>query len=251
MAVTYEKFKELTYDKFKDLATDESLSIYEKIGFPDSYREDFEEKIFSDVLKKMPNLLERKQIVMDIGPGCSNLPRMLIELCEQQEHTLILIDSNEMLQFLPDKPFIKKIPGFYPSNCESLFNQYQNKINALLCYSVLHYIYMETNLFNFIDQSLTLLAPQSQFLIGDIPNISKRKRFFSTMAGIDYHQKYTNSNSTPEVVFNTIEHGNIDDSVLISLMLRSRAAGYDAYLLPQANGLPMANRREDLLITKS
>jgi hypothetical protein len=33
-------------------------------------------------------------------------------------------------------------------------------------------------------------------------------------------------------------------------MMRARNQGFEAYLLPQGDGLPMANRREDILITK-
>ena len=42
----------------------------------------------------------------------------------------------------------------------------------------------------------------------------------------------------------------IDDSILVSLLLRARGQGFDAYLLPQRPTLPMANRREDLLIVR-
>ena len=48
----------------------------------------------------------------------------------------------------------------------------------------------------------------------------------------------------------SIDQGKIDDSVLIGLVLRARAAGFDAYLVPQPETLPMANRREDLVIRK-
>jgi hypothetical protein len=36
----------------------------------------------------------------------------------------------------------------------------------------------------------------------------------------------------------------------MDLLLRCRAAGFDSYLLRQPETLPMANRREDLLILK-
>ena len=40
----------------------------------------------------------------------------------------------------------------------------------------------------------------------------------------------------------------IDDAVVFSILGRARAAGFDAYVVPQAPDLPMANRREDILI---
>jgi hypothetical protein len=87
-------------------------------------------------------------------------------------------------------------------------------------------------------------------LIGDIPNQSQRKRFFSSRNGVKFHQDFTGTNEIPKVSFTSVETGKIDDSVVIGLILRARAAGYDAYLLPQPSDLPMANRREDILIRK-
>ena len=43
-------------------------------------------------------------LVLDVGPGCSDLPRLLIDLCRQQRHHLLLCDSAEMLAHLPDEP---------------------------------------------------------------------------------------------------------------------------------------------------
>jgi hypothetical protein len=37
---------------------------------------------------------------------------------------------------------------------------------------------------------------------------------------------------------------------MVSVLLRARAQGCDAYWLPQPADLPMANRREDILIIK-
>jgi hypothetical protein len=87
-------------------------------------------------------------------------------------------------------------------------------------------------------------------LIGDIPNVSKRRRFFSSPAGREYHRRFTGSDEPPEVTFNAVEPEKIDDAVLLGLVARARAAGCDAYLVPQADELPMANRREDLLVVR-
>lgn len=244
----YDKFKDLRFKDFKILARDKNLSKYEKIGFPDSYREGMEENIFADIKGKLGNLCKKKKVIMDIGPGCSGLAFMLIELCEKNGHTLILIDSKEMLNHLPDKSFITKVPSFYPNECKWIFDEYKNRVDSILTYSVLHYVFAESNLYDFVDQSLGLLAENGEMLIGDIPNISKRKRFFSSQNGVRYHQNFTKTEEIPKVEFNTIETGLIDDAVIYSLLMRCRNSGFDAYLLPQAEDLPMANRREDILI---
>lgn len=246
----YSKFQNLTFDKFRELAQNTSLSAYEKIGFPDSYRAGYEEKIFSDISNKLHALTMTGKTILDIGPGCSELPYMLIELCRNQKHSLILIDSDAMLNQLPNEPFITKINACYPQDCDWLFEKYSSKIDAILTYSVFHYIFAEGNIFNFVDKSLSLLSEQGEILIGDIPNISKRKRFFSSTAGIQYHQNFTGTDEIPQIVFNTLDVNSIDDSVLLSVIMRCRNFGFDAYLLPQANDLPMANRREDIYIRR-
>lgn len=154
-----------------------------------------------------------------------------------------------MLSRLPDEPFVKKIAAYYPQ-CEALFAEYRGKVDVFLTYSVLHYIFAESNPWNFLDRSLELLAPGGEMLIGDIPNTSKRKRFFSSPAGIEFHQNFTQTTEVPQVEFNRIEPGQIDDSVILSLLLRARCQGADAYVLPQREDLPMANRREDILIRR-
>ena len=71
-------FSNIGYEDFKKLASDPSLSKYEKIGFPDAYRAGHEEQIFSDICSKVTNLTRAGQTVLDIGPGCSDLPVKLI-----------------------------------------------------------------------------------------------------------------------------------------------------------------------------
>lgn len=246
----YSRFANLRFEDFKELAKDDALSQYEKIGFPDDYRAGKEEGIFRDIIRKLGNLSKTSQLVMDIGPGCSDLPLMLVDLCRKQGHTLLLIDSHEMLDHLPDELFITKVPCYYPNECPWLFDKYIGKADVILIYSVLHYVFAEGNLFDFLDRSLSLLAEGGEMLIGDIPNISKRKRFFSSPNGIKFHQHFTGTDESSEVNFNILEAGKIDDAVILSIIMHSRLAGFDAYWLPQADDLPMANRREDILIRR-
>lgn len=248
VATDYQRFKDLTFDGFRELARTDGLSCYQQIGFPDSYRRGHEAAIFRDICTKLPHLADTGKIVLDIGPGCSELPRMLIDLCARQTHTLILCDSVEMLGHLPDAPGVRKVAGRYPIDCAPLLAELAGRVDVALCYSVLHYVFAEQPLFDFIDRTLALLAPGGQLLLGDIPNVSKRKRFFRSEAGGRCHREFTGTDELPQVEFNALEPGKIDDGVLLGVLARCRAAGFDAYLVPQAADLPMANRREDLLI---
>ena len=245
----YRRFSNLTFDQFRELAKQNSLSAYEKIGFPECYRKDKEAFIYQDLITKLPALTEDGSVILDIGSGCSELPHMLIKNANAHGQQLIMIDSEEMLAHLPDEPQLEKIAAYYPC-CEALFEKYTKKIDAIIIYSVLHYIFVEGNIWEFLDKSLSLLAPSGQMLIGDIPNISKRKRFFASETGVKFHQEFTHTDEVPPVEFNRIEENQLDDSVILSLVMRARSQGFDAYILPQPCSLPMANRREDILIVR-
>jgi hypothetical protein len=242
------RFAELTFEEFRRLASDPALSAYEKIGFPDNYREGYEPAIYADIASKLPTLEQRReQIVLDIGPGCSDLPTMIRERCEQQDHTLLLVDSEEMLAHHPDTGHIRKFSGRFP-DCPALLEEFAGRVNAILAYSVLHYVFPDGSVYGFIDEAMGLLAHGGWMLIGDIPNVSKRRRFFSSPAGREFHRAFTGSDEDPDVTWSGIERATIDDAVVLGLVARARGAGFDAHVIPQAEALPMANRREDLLI---
>jgi len=244
------RFSDLDFEGFKALAGDPSLSIDEKVGFPNSYRTGKEEIILRDVASKLVSLRRKGRVVLDIGSGCSGLARSLIDLCRRRGHRLTLIDSAEMLALLPEAPGVSKVAGRFPDECRDFLASHHGRIDAILVYSVLQYVFAEANIFAFLDRSLELLTDGGQLLIGDIPNQSMRKRFFSSGAGIRFHQQFTGTSETPDVKHNVVEPGRIDDAVMLSVLLRARAAGFHAYLMPQAHALPMANRREDILIVK-
>jgi hypothetical protein len=250
MTIDFNRFQRLGYDKFRQMAADESLSEFEKIGFPDSYRDGYGPAIVTDIRRKLTALETPGGVVIDIGCGCSDIPKLLIDLCAEKGHTLVLLDAPEMLDLLPDGPHIVKIPGYYPDETPTLFERYAGRAAAVLTYSVVQLVLAEGNLFKFFDRALTLLADGGQFLIGDIPNISKRKRFFASETGAAFHQSFMNTTERPQVNFNTIEADQFDDAAIMGLILRARAAGFDAYWLPQPPDLPMSNRREDVLIIK-
>jgi hypothetical protein len=242
-------FDDIGYEDFRRMAGDASLSVQEKIGFPDSYRAGYEDAIFKDITDKLTNLHSEAQTVLDIGPGCAGLPRLLIDHCAAREDSLVLVDSPEMLAHLPDASGVSKIAGFYP-DCDEALAPWLGKFDAILCYSVFHYIFVEASFWKFLDYSLQLLAPGGQMLIGDIPNVSKRKRFFASETGIRFHQAFMNTTDEPKVDFRAVERDRIDDAVMLGVIMRVRAQGCDAYWLPQSPSLPMANRREDILIVK-
>jgi hypothetical protein len=243
---------DLTFEGFRALAQNPHLDAHGKIGFPTGYREGFEPAILEDICRKLPVLREGTgRTVADIGPGCAWLPTAIIELCAQREHRLILVDSPEMLDQLPDAAGVTiKTPGAFPQAAAAIRTLAPEGLDALICYSVLHYMYVEANLFECIDQMVGLLAPGGRALIGDIPNLSKRRRFFASPTGKAFHRAFTGLDEDPPRDPVGPVEGRIDDAVLTGLIQRAQLAGCDAYLLPQPPDLPMANRRDDLLIIK-
>lgn len=238
------------FKKFKELAKDSSISVYEKIGFPDNYRKGVEEKIFADILSKVPLIQEKKGLkVLDIGGGCSDLQRYVSDFCKKQDHALFSADSAEMLNLNKDEAHVIKVPGLFPKTAREIKEKSEG-IDVVICYSVFHYIFVDSNVWYFIDCLLDLLNEGGQVIIGDIPNISKRKRFFASNNGIKFHQEFMKTTEKPLVEFNCIDEGKIDDSLLMSVILKCQASGFDAYVLPQHKELPFANRRDDLIIRK-
>jgi cyclopropane fatty-acyl-phospholipid synthase-like methyltransferase len=246
------RFKHLKFEDFKHLATDNTLTVNQKIGFPEQYRADKDQLIFDDIFNKL-NFWNTtaNQIVLDIGAGCSNLAHLIINHCRLQNNKLILVDHKEMLDQLPNGVFIEKYFGYFPTDLTNMLNTYHLKVNKIICYSIFHYVYQQSCIFQFLDNALSLLAPGGVLLLADLPNQSKRNRFFKSIEGIKYHQAYTNSNTLPPINELSIDEPIIDDGIIFGILLRYRNAGFDTYLVPQSVNLPMANRREDILIYKN
>lgn len=243
------RYQNITYDDFKRLAQDTTLSSYQKIGTPDAYRAGKDELIWNDIRSKLTNLNKEGQTVLDLGPGCSELPKLVVEHCSRTKSDLILCDSAEMLGALSPPKEVTCLIGPFP-DCWADFEQYRGKIDVLICYSVLHYVFIESRWWEFLDRCMELLAVGGQCLFGDIPNESKRRRFLSSPSGAAYHKANFGSAPMPELKWNQIEQAKFEDSVLYSIVMRCRAAGFDAYLMPQSDGLPQSNRREDILVVR-
>lgn len=242
--------KTIMFNDFRQLAKDHSLDKYARIGFRPEQRSGKEAFIFDDIRRKVPALNQTGKVILDIGPGCSDLPAMIIARCEEAGHHLLLSDCEEMLSELPDAPFISKFSGLFPDECPGLLRTYKGRVDGVIAYSILHCATQNYNIFGFLDCALQLLSEGGVLLVGDVPNIAKRRRFFASNNGVRFHQQNMNTTEQPEVSFNTLEPGSIDDGLVLGLALRARSAGFDAYIMPQAPELPMANRREDLLFIR-
>lgn len=248
--IDFSKFADISYQSFQRRAEDQALSVHEKVGFPDAYREGREALILDDIAAKLSNLARRDQVVVDIGPGCGPLATLMMQRCASQGHRLFQVDSAEMLRLLPDAPRTTRIAGRFPAECLDFAAELRGRADCVLAYGVLSSVFADANGIEFVDHATALLAEGGQLLIGDVPNVSKRRRFFASEAGVRFHQEFMGTDERPSVEFNVLDIGSIDDALLLSLVARCRAGGFDAYLLAQRDELPFANRREDLLVVR-
>lgn len=238
--------KELTFDDFKKMAANPSLSGSEKIGFPDSYRKGYSKAILEDIYTKLPIDKTQNKVIIDIGSGCDELTFELIDICKKNNHTLVLIDSDEMLANIPDSKSVVKIGGKFPFSNNEL-KDYIGKTDYVLCYSVLFYVFANDNLYLFLHEALNLLKANGKFLIGDIPNIDKRDRFLESEEGKKFLQ---NSGQVKGSTAHDNRDQKMDDSIVLAIVARLRRFGCEAYVVPQNDNLPMSNRREDILVVK-
>jgi SAM-dependent methyltransferase len=238
--------KELTFDDFRKMAADKSLSGSEKIGFPDSYRSGYTGAILKDIFTKLPFDNEEKKVIIDIGSGCDELTFELIRVCQRQQHLLVLIDSEEMLANIPESEGVVKIPGKFPFKDNEL-DGYIGKADYILCYSVLFYVFANDNLYQFLHEALNLLASNGRLLLGDIPNIDKRDRFLQSEEGRKFVQ---NAGAAKGATAHDNNSQKMDDTILLAIIARLRRFGCETYIMPQNSNLPMANRREDILVVK-
>lgn len=208
--------------------------------------------ILSDVVSKLK--LTKDDVLLDIGCGMGLLCMPLTQICKQ----VYALDNAEVITRLKR--------GYVPSNC-SLWEgawlgctQVFPHVNKILCYSVLHYLRDLAEVFSFVDKMLPLLPEDGMILLGDIPNVDKKRRFLSSRAGTLFDEKFKRELSTSEgfeeegegalAAQKTETAVTFDDESLMDILQRYRKQGHDAYILPQPEFLPFGRSREDIMIVK-
>jgi hypothetical protein len=244
------RFSGLTYEHFRSMAGDPTLSANEKIGMPDAARLGFDASILADILQKIPPLGRHRQTVVDIGSGCGTFAHHFIAYCRELEHSLVLVDSPEMLTQLPNSANTHKVGGRFPANERLIRDRISEGADVVLVYGVLSVVFADSNPFLFLDRAAALLRSGGHLLVGDVPNASKLRRFLASVAGARYHQEYMRTEEPPPVGAFDPPTDRIDDGVILGIVDRMRRRGFDAYIVPQSQSLPLANRREDILIVR-
>jgi 2-polyprenyl-3-methyl-5-hydroxy-6-metoxy-1,4-benzoquinol methylase len=238
-----------SYEEFRERAKNDAFSLNEKCGFPEAFRSGRSALIFADICSKLTVLANPGVKLLDVGAGCADLAHHIIGATGRNGQSLTVIDSPEMLSLLPDRSYLTKIEGPFPDCAQKIAPL--GPFDAILAYDVVQTVFRDSNLFAFVDSAVQLLKEQGQFLIGDIPNATMRKRFMASASGKAYHESHYPDLPEPNIVFNSLVPGQIDDGVILGLVGRMRFAGLHAFVLPQGPDLPMATRREDILVIKA
>jgi hypothetical protein len=237
-----------SFEDFQLLAKNNSLSKFEKIGFPDKLRKGYERFIFQDILSKVSNLSKKNKSILDIGAGCSDLPNVFIKHSKKLHQKLYFIDSEEMLSQLPDFVFLKKIYGKFPDVLNG--DKFKYSFDVIILYSVVQYLFNEKGFYKNLNLLFSKLNPGGQIIIGDIPNSSMRKRFFLSNNGLLFHKAQYPKKKIPKFLFDDIDKSLMNDTHVFKILQKARSFGYHAWVVSQDSRLPFYNRREDIIIER-
>lgn len=247
-AVETARFKNISFDDYGLRAVDATLSNNEKVGFPDAFRDGHSETIWNDLLQKLPALSRRGTRILDIGCGCGHLPQALIQHALVHDQHLTMIDHPNMLAQLEHVENVRLVGGQFPGILKTHADVAESKFDVIVCYSVLQVAAAEMNPFLFADSAVELLAAGGQLIFGDIPNFSKLRRFLANDTGRAFHKSYMQTDSDPDVKAFAIDKTRLDDGFILGLLTHLRMGGFEAYVLPQPQSLPLSTRREDVLV---
>lgn len=211
--------------------------------------------IVRDIINKLA--LNKDDCVLDIGCGSGMI-------------TFAIANIVRKVYGIDTPSAVKKLCGAIggDSNCEFFSGDYlenefthvgEEKITKILAYSVIHYLRSYNEAIQFVDKALQLLSRDGKILIGDLPNVSKKKRFLNTEYGQkfdaafkeNYQERKQEESERDEFWKDSAPTVMIDDEFIYRLMKYYRDLGHEVYLLPQEYYLPFGYTREDLLIVKA
>lgn len=215
--------------------------------------------IWADIARKLQ--LRRGARMLDLGCGFGDLTRHCLEARRALAIELVLFDIPGVLRRLRREfgPLLREgvrlHPGVFPATTTAQFRR-AAPFDLILAYSVLHYT---DNPLAFVNAATRLLAPGGRLLIGDLPNVNRKGRFLASDAGRAFEARYRGVpvDALPRyrshrdfVRRGNIQNGKISDRLVVQILGKCRAAGLDAYVLPQDHRLPYCHTREDILICR-
>ncbi len=232
------------YEKYAALASEMGYSNIEISGRYAFQLED-EKRIVPDITKKLELNLEDS--LLDIGSGPGNILLPLLKMVG----SAAAIDSEPMLRRLRSRLDKHDKVECYPGNFLTM-ELPQKSFDKILIYSVIHYLESQDSVLEFIDRALSLVSPGGRLLVGDLPNVDKKRRFLQSHKGQEimkiWSRKTRNISLKAQSFLSTYKDSvDIDDDFIIKILRFGRERGFESYLLSQPEGLPFCYTREDIL----
>lgn len=215
--------------------------------------------IWADIVRKLQPRSGAR--MLDLGCGFGELTKLCLHSRRAISFDLALFDIPAVLRRLRREfgpQLLKGVrlhPGVFPAITTSQFRR-EAPFDLILAYSVLHYT---DKPMAFVTAAMRLLAPSGRLLIGDLPNVNRKGRFLASDAGRAFEARYrgVRADTLPRYLDHrdyvrrcTNQNKKISDRLVEQILTNSRAAGMDAYVLPQGPRLPYSRTREDILICR-
>lgn len=215
------------------------------------FQAEAERRILGDVLPKLRP--EPHHRLLDIGCGAGAL---LVPLSYQVAEA-VGIDHPDTIASLERRHVLDNVTligGGFPDTAP------EGDFDRIIAYSVLHYMADMDAAKAFILAAAALLRPGGRLVIGDLPNRDRGARWRANPAAAAAEREWANlkesaagdetTNRAMAQLARTSQLGNFSDAMIAELIQAARAAGYEAYWLPQAPDLPFGRTREDLVVER-
>lgn len=215
------------------------------------YQERAERLIVAEVIEKLA--LRPDHTLLEIGCGAGNLLIPLSFAAKSAvgiDHPSVVAKGRERFA---DKR-IAWLGGSFPET------RPEGTFDRILVYGVVLCLADLAMVERFIDAAFDLLAPEGRMLVGDLPIVERKQRFRNSRRGKEFEVEWQamaakwSAEAKREHAYGLFQGadaiGQFTDAECASLLMRYRARGCHAYLLPQDPELPFGHTREDLLIVR-
>lgn len=209
-------------------------------------QEDALRLIVPDLVQKLS--LKPTDSLLDIGCNCGQITIPMSFLCKR----VVGIDGGVIARL---RERITGIDNIFTIEGDFREVPIDEKFDCILIYSVLVYMDSYEEKLNFILKAADLLKPGGRLLVGDVINVSTKKRFENSeyFCIVDEEYKKYKNKMSEDDKNKSQNHGPLlenilDDEMLMRLLLDIRRAGYESFILPQDKDMPFGYTRQDILV---